>query len=141
MGATQLTSRQIGSGGVQRNDLDTTTTGQAVVAKLVAGTNISFSSTGVDAGTGDVTINATGGAGVSDGDKGDVTVSGSGATWTIDANVVTNAKSAQMAANTIKGNNTSSTTNPSDLTVPQVLAALNINGRLYMQTKIGINLY
>lgn len=62
MARTQLTTREISS--VQRNDFDTTTTGQAVVAKLVAGTNVTFSSTGVDAGTGDVTINAaSGGAG------------------------------------------------------------------------------
>jgi hypothetical protein len=61
MGVTQITTRQIGASGVTRDDLDTTTTTKAVVAKLVAGTNVSFSSTGVDAGTGDVTINASGG--------------------------------------------------------------------------------
>lgn len=54
MGRTQLTTREIGS--VQRNDFDTTTSGQAVITKAVAGTNISLSSTGADAGTGDVTI-------------------------------------------------------------------------------------
>lgn len=55
MARTLLSSREIGS--VQRNDLDTTTTTQAIIAKVIAGTNISLSSTGVDAGTGDVTIN------------------------------------------------------------------------------------
>lgn len=55
MGRTLLSSREIGS--VQRNDFDTTTSGQAVITKVIAGTGISLSSTGTDAGTGDVTIN------------------------------------------------------------------------------------
>lgn len=42
--------------GVQRDDLDITSTGQAVVRKLVQGTGITLNSSGVDAGTGDVTV-------------------------------------------------------------------------------------
>lgn len=55
MAITTLTTQQFG--GVQRDDIDITTTTQALITKAVQGTGISLSSTGVDAGTGDVTIN------------------------------------------------------------------------------------
>lgn len=52
---------------------------------------------------------------------GDVVATGPGSvSATIQANVVSNAKLAQMPANTIKGNNTGSTANALDLTVAQV---------------------
>ena len=61
MSITQFSTRQLGSSSVNRDDLDTTTTTKAVVAKLIAGSGISLGSSGVDPGTGDVTITATGG--------------------------------------------------------------------------------
>jgi hypothetical protein len=60
MPVTGLRGRQIRDGDVLRADLNTSTSGSAVITKIIAGTNISISSTGVDAGTGDVTISATG---------------------------------------------------------------------------------
>lgn len=51
--------------------------------------------------------------------SGDVHISNTGAT-TIQPNVVTNADLAQMAANTIKGNNTGGLANAADLTTSQV---------------------
>jgi hypothetical protein len=43
------------------------------------------------------------GGGVSDGDKGDVVVSGAGTVWTVDAGVVTLAKMANLAADSLIG--------------------------------------
>ena len=56
--------------------------------------------------------------------SGDATLANTGA-LTIAANAVTNAKAAQMAAHTFKGNNTGSTANALDLTAAQLAAELD----------------
>lgn len=61
MGRTQIRTTELEDGGVKRNDLNTTVSGQAVTRKIVQGTGITLSSTGVDSGTGDVTISVTAG--------------------------------------------------------------------------------
>lgn len=64
MAVTGLRGRQILDGSVVRGDLNTTTTGDAVIRRIIEGTGLSFSSTGVDTGTGDVTLTlATSGVG------------------------------------------------------------------------------
>jgi hypothetical protein len=60
---------------------------------------------------------------------GDVVFTGPGSVAaTISSNAVTNAKTAQMAAHTFKGNNTGSTANAIDLTATQLTAELNTFG-------------
>jgi hypothetical protein len=56
---------------------------------------------------------------------GDVTSTAGSVALTIAANAVTNAKSAQMAAHTFKGNNGAAAANPLDLTATQLTAELN----------------
>lgn len=56
---------------------------------------------------------------------GDATSSAGAVATTIAANAVTNAKAAQMAAHSFKGNNTGSTANALDLTATQLTAELN----------------
>ncbi len=59
MPRTSVKSEQIKDGGVKRSDVNITTTGEALIRRLIAGTNISISSTGVDTGTGDVTVSVS----------------------------------------------------------------------------------
>jgi uncharacterized protein involved in outer membrane biogenesis len=54
--STEIRSTQIRDGEVKRQDLNTADSGSAVITKVISGANIGISSTGVDAGTGDVTI-------------------------------------------------------------------------------------
>jgi hypothetical protein len=65
-------------------------------------------------------------AAISDGDKGDITVSSSGATWTIDNDVVSNAKLANVSTSTFKGRITAGTGDPEDLTGTQATSLLNV---------------
>ena len=59
MPITAPTGKQIRDGSIQRVDLDVTSSGNAVIAKVLPGTGISLIATGADAGTGDVTIATT----------------------------------------------------------------------------------
>jgi hypothetical protein len=56
MARTNVKTNQIGDGEVTRDDLNTATTGKAVVRKIVQGTGTALSATGADSGTGDVTV-------------------------------------------------------------------------------------
>lgn len=88
------------------------------IAPIVLGTNLSMSGT---------TLNASGGGGgLSDGDYGDITVSGTATVFTVDNDVITNAKLANMATQTFKGRTTAGTGDPEDLTATQATALLNV---------------
>lgn len=60
-----------------------------------------------------------------DGNYTDVTISGSGTVVTINNDIVTNAKAANMATKTIKGRNTAGTGDPEDLTPDSAQAILD----------------
>jgi hypothetical protein len=76
-------------------------------------------------------IGITGATGViADGDKGDITVSGGGLTWTIDNNVVSNAKLATVSTGTLKGRATAGTGNVEDLTSTQAANLLQLYGKV-----------
>ena len=85
---------------------------------LVAGTGVSITT---NATTDAITINSS----VTDGDKGDITVSGGGTSWAIDSSAVTLTKMANLAANSIIGNNTGVSATPIALTQAQVTAMIN----------------
>lgn len=88
------------------------------ITAITLGTNLSMSGT---------TLNASGGGGISDGDKGDITVSSGGTVWTIDPTAVSNAKLADVATATFKGRTTAGTGSPEDLTVAQAKTLLAIS--------------
>lgn len=99
--------------------------GKGATLNFEAGDNITITT---NASTDTVTISSTAsdGVGVTDGEKGDVTVSSSGTVWTVNNDVITNAKLAGMPASTIKGNNVGVGGNPVDLTAAQVKTLLEI---------------
>lgn len=92
--------------------------GSGDMEEITLGTNLSMSGTTLNAAGG-------GGGGIADGDYGDITVSGSATVFTIDNDVVSNAKLANVATATIKGRVTASTGDPEDLTGTQATTLLD----------------
>lgn len=76
MPVTQSRGRQIRDDDVGREDINVTTAGRALIRKIIAGTNMGIASTGVDAGTGDVTINLSGTVAVANGGTGATSLTG-----------------------------------------------------------------
>jgi hypothetical protein len=64
-------------------------------------------------------------AAIANGDKGDITTSGGGSTWTIDNDVVTNSKLANMATARVKGRATAGTGDPEDLVIDNDLSTVS----------------
>lgn len=78
------------------------------------------------------------GGALTDGDYGDITVSGTGTAMAVDAGAITLAKQANLAANSIQGNNTGSAATPIALTIAQTKTLLQISN-LNPVTKLGVN--
>lgn len=87
---------------------------------LVSWTNIKTINSVTILGSGDLSIPT-----LTDWDKGDITLTSSATVWTIDNDVVTNAKLADMASATFKGRTTAGSGDPEDLTATQATALLN----------------
>ena len=73
-------------------------------------------------------VDSSGGAGITDGDKGDITVSASGATWTIDNNVVTLAKMADMVTSSLIYRKTAGSGAPEVNTLATLKTDLGLTG-------------
>jgi hypothetical protein len=102
--------------------------GGTTIQSMIGGSQAIYAlaNNGTTAGSWDISYTTAGGNAIT-ALTGQVTASGPGsATATIATNTVTNSNLAQMAADTIKGNNTSGTANAADLTVAQVLTLLGI---------------
>jgi hypothetical protein len=97
MAITAVRGGQVLDGTIQRADIDVATVGQALIRKLVQGRGVKFTSTGADAGTGDVTVDA---------DPSTTSIS-SATTW------APNADTDDVYAITAQANNVTTISNPS----------------------------
>jgi hypothetical protein len=131
MAQTKVKGAAIQDGSVQRVDLDTTTAGQAVTAKIIPGTNVTISSTGVDAGTGDVTINVPDSVGFDTYLLWDFDTTTDG--WTVVNGTITYSAlngGSVVVADTAATAVQTAITSPSGLTIP---------GSKYTRVKVGIS--
>lgn len=103
---------------------------EIVKATLAVGDQLIYTHSGgwntIDS-VGQIKSSATGGGGVSDGDKGDITVSGSGTVWTVDNQAITYAKMQNTAGSDIfLGRVTSGAGSLEEMTPTEARTILNV---------------
>lgn len=112
---TKISGTQVQTGAIGATQLASTAVTPSTYGSSTKSAVITIDADGRITAASEANITGSGGL-PPDADYGDITVSSSGSVWTVDNDVVTNAKLANVSTDTIKGRATAGTGDPEDLT-------------------------